>query len=388
MSLPFIGRLRQAYAAEEVTYGTAVVLASANAFRQLDIDLMSNPKDRKPAPDKLLTPDLQRQITHREQASFDIKKALMWPSGVVNTAPELDVFLKHGFGTKKAGTLSAVTTNETVASTTQFTLDTVTGLAVNDGVLINVTGVGPVVRFVTAIATRLVTVAPALPSAPTTGDTVKAGTTYKPATNPASSLVIADYLQLAVGPQAFSRELRGCTVDKIGIAFDANDEPTIQISGPAKTQLRSTAQAQPGAFTTVGSAMPSGILGGMRIGAAAYAFLKANVSLTNEMTVRNAEFGTASASAFYRRGRRSVEIGIDAYVEDPSVLYAPAEAASTVAVLIQCGTTEGQIWAFYSPAVEFGLPSTPDGENELVWSFKGLALGSGAGNNEIYLAQC
>lgn len=386
-TVPFLGRLGQLYVMEEPTYGEVVALDAAKAVRHLDLDLAWNPNGLRDAPDRLQTPDQERRIVGRADASFDVKKMALWPSGTIGTLPEANLFLKHGIGAVKAGALSTTITNATSPSTTQFTLDDVTGLAVGDPVLVKSSGAGGnQVRWVTDIATDLVSVAPALAEAPSTDDVVKACVGYTPVTNPSKSLVLAHYLSQNAGssPQALAREMRGCVVDKLAFTFDSNEEPMLEVSGPAQQQIR-PGQSQPGAFTTVGTAIPSGIIGGLRVGAAAYAFQKAGVTLTNAMKVRNIDYGTRVGQSFYRAGKRAVELSIDAYVEDPAVIYAAAEAATRTPIVLQTGTTEGQIWAIYMPACEFDVPSTPDDDTELMWSFKGRALGT-AGNDEIFVA--
>jgi hypothetical protein len=495
VNTPFIGRLGQAYAKVEATYAADVVLAATDAFRHLDLGLVYSPRNRKNASDRLMTPDLRRRITQRATASFDVRQALMWPSGTLNTPPELDLFLTHGLGARTNVTLATtfapkppvaaldavaglvtsgthswkvtfsdaigetkpsaksnvlttveadhgkatltipkgptgtikrtiyrtiagdtgpwkkvadVSDNTTVtyqdniadgafgvdapAADTSMLLTTTGGfvadagtLAVGDAVLITRNSV-KYPRFVTAVSTTNLTWAPALPTAVMASEALKGGVTYKPATNPASSITIAHYLAMDAGggAQTFTRELKGCVVDKLTMDFDANEEPTISLSGPARNQVR-PAQATPGAFTTIGTAIPSGISGELLVSGTAYPFLKAQIGLINEMVLRNAEYGTSQANGFYRRGRRVVDISIDAYVEDPAPLYAFGESTVTVPILLQTGMTEGQIWAVYCPLVEFELPTTPDNLEELQWSFKGIALGNN-GNDEVYLA--
>lgn len=378
-----IGRLEQLYAKVEGSYATPPTFASTDAFRHLEAELGINIRNRSNAMDRLLTPDQRRRTTHKTTASWDLKKALMWPSGTIGTAPEggADVILTHGMGAKTTGAATTTVAASPSPTTTVFTVASATGIAVGTMIAVNVTGVGICVRMVTALATAAVTVNMALPSAPTTGDTVKTGVQYSPATNPASSFALGSYI--TTNGTLFSRQLNGCVVDKLSFMFDANDEPSFSASGPACDQTR-PAQAQPGGFTTVGTVMPTGLAGSLRVSASAYPMLKAQVNLANNMKTRNAEYGLTKASGFYRVGRRAVDVSIDAYVEDPTVLYALGESTVTAPILIQTGTTEGQIIVVYMPAVEFEIPTTPDGENELIWSFKGVALGT-AGNDEIYV---
>jgi hypothetical protein len=391
-TVPFIGRLGQLYVKTEgaANYGVSPTLASTDAARHLEVDLTYDPLNLTDATDRWPTPGLRRRVVHKTTAGFDLKSMLMWPSGALGTRPESDVLLTNALGASQAITpLSTTVTAGTTPSTTQFTAAAVTGLvAGRSWVLINIASLGiNCARLVTAIATNLLTVAPALPAAPATSDTVKSGVDYYLATNPASAFTLAHYLGQNAGtsPQSFNREINGAIVEKASFMFDANGEPMMSLSGPGKTQT-SPAQTQPGSFTTVGTAIPSGILGSLRVGAAAYPFLKASVQVQNGMTVRNTEYGKSSAESFYRNGRRSITVSADVYVEDRTIIYDNALTTTPVSLLLQIGTAAGQTWGLYLPQVEFDVPSTPDSEKELIWSLKGTAL-EVSGNDAFYLGQ-
>lgn len=379
-----IGRLGQPYLKVEAGgYAVAPTFAATDAFRHLELDLTTNKLARTNAPDRVTTPDLRRRITNRTVGSWAIKKALMWPSGTPGTLPELTVAYENGLGAKHGPTpLSTTVSASPSPTTTVFSVAAVTGLAVNDPIQVQ-TPTGLEIVFVQAIATLALTVAPALSAAPATGATVKSGVGYSLATDLAKSFDIGHYI--TTSGTLFSREALGCVLDKLGFAFDANAEPVFTASGPCQDVNR-PAQAQPGAFTTTGSAIPSGILGALKVNGVAYPMMKAAFNITNGMKLRNAEMGTNKAIGFYRAGRRVIEVQIDVYVEDPAPIYANAETATALSVSLQCGTVNGQIWGVYCPKVEFEMPTTPDGENELMWSFKGTALGT-AGNDELFLGQ-
>lgn len=396
VTTPFIGRLGRMYLKLEgaSTYGTAPTFASTDVVRNLDLDLSYDPKALKAAPDRLRTPDLQRQIVNRATASWALKRALMWPSGTIGTAGDagLDALLTHVMGaTRRSAALS--TTVASGATTTGCVLTSASGLAVNDPILINVAGDQQRVVFIQTISTNTVTWLTTLPTAPTAGDVVKSGVLYMPATDVPSSFSIGHYLGTSANvsrggaAQTFNRQMTGCIADTLDLKFDANSEPELAAGGPGKAQA--TGQTEPGAFTTVGANIPSGITGAAIISAAAYAFMKASIALKNNSTVRNADFGASSANGYYRRGQRDVKLSLDAYVEDPAPIYNNALSGTAIPVLIQNGATEGQIWAVFLPKVRFELPSTPDGDAELVWSFKGTALGGGTptgSNDEIFIA--
>jgi hypothetical protein len=378
----FLGRQGQLYVKAETTYGTAPSLASTNAVRHLDFDITFNPLSRTNAPDRLRTPELRRRVTHQADAAVAFKKMPMWPSGTIGTAPEAAPLFKNLFGATVIGALS--TTVASSPTTTGAVLTSVTGLTAGEWVNITISGV-IYSRHTTSVnsGTKAVSWEPALPSAPTAGDVVKSGVSYQLASEAPESLYAAHYLLNGAGA-TLSRDVDGFVLNQGQFDFETNEEPMFSASGPARWQTRPAQASAPASFTTVGTAQPSGITGELRVGTAAYPIRKASFAITNNHVLRKGEYGNTKATAFYRRARRAVEVTIEAYVEDASVIYANAESATAIPIFIQTGRTEGQIWGIHCPLVEFQVPQTPDGDEELVWTFKGIALGS-AGNDEISL---
>jgi hypothetical protein len=254
---------------------------------------------------------------------------------------------------------------------------------VGQAVLINVTtgspATGRVVRWLTSVAGAVVTWAPALPQAPAVSDTVKSCVNYSLATNLPNALSIAHYMQ------SLSKEGSGAVVDTLKIMFDANEEVRYEASGPMKTRL-STAQSQPGSFTTVGTTPPSGLVGSMRIGSSAVDFLKLGITIENNMDLDNYQFGTSSAQGYFRRNQRSVTLDLTAMLTDNTTLLTAAENATDNVLMVQCGQTEGSIVAAYCPVADFDIPDHPDGEETLELNFKGTAKGTITGNDELRLA--
>jgi len=239
----------------------------------------------------------------------------------------------------------------------------------------------PFVRVLTDVTDDALTWAPALPSAPSEGDTVKGGVTYKLTTDLAISLCIAHYLT------NFRRELLGVGINELAMAFDANEEPRATASGPASEQLTGTAQDEPASFTTVGGNPPSGLIGELLIDDALYLFKSLEVTIGNGLVVRNQEYGVNAPTELYRNGRREIALSLETFAETESTLYDLAEAGTNVSVLKQTGKTEGNIIAIYAPKVEFKVPETDDPEEETSWSFTAMALETAdEQNDELTLA--
>jgi hypothetical protein len=380
MTIP-IGRKGQLYVVKEGTYGYEECIAASNAVRHIEIGFTANPFNRVTSPEKKVSPGPVNRFDRKKTAELGTLSALLRPSGTLNTLPELDPVLEAGFGDVENVTLA--TTVSSSPTTTGATVADAGTLAAGDAVLIAVTGHAdsPFVRVLTDVTGAALTWAPALPVAPSVGDAIKGGITYKLTTDLAISLCMAHYLA------DFKRELLGAGINELAMTFDANEEPRVTASGPAKEQLTGTTQGQPSAFTAVGGNPPSGLIGELVIDGAAYLFKSLEVSIGNGLQIRNQEYGVNGGTEIYRQGRREITLSLEVFAETESTLYDLAEAGTNVSLLKQTGRTEGNIVAIYAPIVEFKVPETDDPEEEVSWSFEGLALESADGaNDELTLA--
>lgn len=375
MALPQ-GRTGRVYLKKEAAYGVEEVLASANALRHINVGFSHSPFQRVNSSEKNPSPGLFTRFDRKPATSLATLIALLRPSGTLNTLPEIDPILEVAFGAKTNVTLA--TTVASGPTITGCTVASAGALAIGDVVFLEVTGQAnsPYVRFLTNVVGVALTWAPALPAAQTVGDDVKGGVTFKLTTPLAISMTIAHYLT------GFKRELLGCGIDSFELAFDANAEPQVTVSGPAKDQLTGTAQAQPGAFTTVGGNPPSGIIGETWIGSTLYLMKSLNVSWTNSLNARNTEYGVRLPTEIYRNGLREISVTLDAWAETEATLYDLTEAGTKVSVLNQTGRTQGSIVGLYMPSVDFAPPEQTDEDTEVNWSFSGTALESSIGAND------
>ncbi len=382
MTIP-IGRKGQVYLKKEAAYGTEETVTATEALRHIEIGFGFDPFNRVTSPEKKQSPGPATRFDRKKSAELATLAALLRPSGSLNTLPEIDPILEAAFGSLTNVTLSTTVEASPSPTTTGCTVASAGTLAVGDAVLIVVSGEdnSPFVRILTGVASAALTWAPALPAAPTAADALKGGITYKLTTDLAISLTIAHYVA------SFKRELLGVGVNELALAFDANEEPRVTASGPASEQLSGTTQAQPGVFTTVGGNPPSGLIGELSIDGTAYLFESIEVTIGNGLVLRNQEYGVNAATELYRPGRREISVSLEAFAETEATLYDKAEAGSNVVLMKQTGRTEGNIIGVYLPKVEFKVPETDDPEEEVSWSFTGLALESADGqNDELTLA--
>lgn len=381
-----IGRQGQLYVVEEVTYGTTPALAATDAQRHIEVTMPFDNVNRRTILEKKQSPGtITAARTNQRKIAAFTDRAILRPSGTLNTVPEVGKLLKAGFGSVSNVTLST-TVSVGTGAVGGCTVASATGLAVGDFVLITCPdGKKRLRQILTLPGGGVMTWAPNLPAAPADGAAVKGVITYKLTTQLTLSLSLAHYLKFTDGSAGLKRVISGAVVDKLALAFDSNDDPMITASGPGKAVA--DAPAQPGGFTTVGGQPPSGIVGETYIDNTVMKVLKLGFEIANGMALRLDSYGYDAAEEAYRSGRREVSVTIDARAEAESTLYDLAEAGTNAAAFKQTGFTEGNCLAVRCPQVEFKVPDTDDPDTEVNWPFKGMALESAdAANDEIYLA--
>lgn len=374
-----IGRTGRVYVAQESAYGTQASLVAGDAVRVIDgkVKFNQNPRNRVNSKERHAHPSQIYRHDRRKTADWMLG-GVIFPSGTINTLPDMDPILKSVFGQVRNVTLSTTATG--VPTTTTIPCASVTGLAVGDPVLVNIStgSAGRVVRWITAINTLTLTVAPAMPAAPASGDAVKGCVGYSFTTAPGASLNMANYLT------SKSYEIAGGVPENLKLTFDSNDEISWEASGPARSRTR-PAQTDPATHTVAGTTPPSGLTGSLRIGATAEEFIKASFEIKNGLELDNIAFGTSQAQAMYRKSKRAVTASIDARQSDDVTIEDLGDSNANTAALLQCGLTEGSIVAVYMPAMEIDTPEDADSDEERMHSFKALLKGV-TGNDEMYLA--
>ena len=375
-----VGRVGRVFVAKQATFGTAPAFAATDAVRHSMVKLNANPRNRVDALIRAAHPDITTRRTRRTTANWALGDVL-YPSGTLNTLPDMSDIIECGLGAAPTNT-PAATTIASGSGVSGATLASGTGMVVGQPILINVStgspATGRVVRWLVTVVGAAVTWAPPLPQAPAVSDTVKACIGYAPATDLPKALQIGHYLT------SVSKEGSGCVVDQLKFSIDANDEIRWEASGPMIERL-TAAQAEPGAFTVVGTTPPSGLLAGLRVGALAYEMLKMEMTISNGMEMDNFAAGISKAQNYFRKSRRSVKVSINAMYSSDVTLMTAAEGTTDNVILAQCGNTEGSIIAFYMPTVEFDVPDDPDAEETMEHTFNG-AVKATNGNDLFYMA--
>jgi hypothetical protein len=377
-----IGRKGKVFLKKEAAFGTEEVLAATNFLRHLSVNFSFDPFQRVVSAERKTSPGAVNLFDRRQVAGLSSLQALLRPSGVLNTVPEVDPILECAFGTKRNVVLSTTIAAAGLGTTVADTLTSAAGLAVGDALVFTRSGV-KYVRFLTTVntGTGVITWAPALPTPMADGETVKSAITYKLSTDLALSLTVAHYLS------GFKRELTGAAIDSLKLDFDGTEEARLDASGPAKEQRTGTAQAEPASATQVGGNPPTGMVGELYIGNTAYLHRKLGVDLKNGLAMRNVEAGSNVASEVYRANRRETMVSLEAFAETEATLYDLCEAGTYASLFRQNGRTEGNIVAVYCPIVNWQVPETTNEEDATNWNFTGRALESTDGaNDELILA--
>jgi hypothetical protein len=388
-----IGRIGQAYVKEEATYGTVPSLTAAEAFRHKALTFPgSDVKNKRSIMEKKASPFTmtQQRTDTRTTAGFNLN-AILRPSGTINTLAEMSPFLKAAFGSV-VNTALSTTVSAGTGLVGGCTLASGTGTAIGLPVLITCPDGKKRVRRLTAAntGTGVVTWAPNLPSGqnPADGAAVKLGTVYKLTSALALSLSIAHYLKNTDASAGLSRVLSGAVVEKFALNFDANDDPTLTISGPGKLLDATNAPSQPGGFTMVGTQPPSGITGEFLFGNTAAKILKLGIDMSTGIKLRSESYGYSSAEEAYRALRAEIGVNLELRTESQT-LYDLAVAGTNTGLFLQTGFTEGNIVAVHMPAVELQVPDTDDPDDEVNFPFKGMALeSSDAALDALYLMLC
>lgn len=273
-------------------------------------------------------------------------------SGVSATAPELDVILKHMFGTVTRGAGTAV--DATNASTTVIKCTSAAGFTVGQIVYFSAAGV---YRYVTAVDTGAtpdtVTVAPALSAAPTTGDIVSANVyTYSSSTTAS----LAFYYFVGNSPFTFL----GCKCTGKIESFEAGSRPVLSVTVEAadwNTDTKASIPAATDLFPTV--IPPIGKGGNLWYNGAAKNVASVELGIGN--TLMHREVMVASGSV---QGMEAVE-PVDRFNEGSFEPYYSGgyltdfAAASDRVIAGQFGTTTTG-WGFYCPAARVMEPVPSD----------------------------
>jgi len=370
-----LGRQGQLYVVEESSYGVTPSLLATHACRHVNFGITYDPVGREPILEK--TQGAGHSTTSRRDTRIKAGwnyEGIFRPSGTLNTLPEQAPILLAGFG--QVANITLATTFSGTPTVSTGTVASATGLAIGQFILITCPdGKKRLRKLVTGTSGTNLVWSPNLPAgqAPASGAACKGAITYQLTGPNVKSLSFAHYLKLTDGTAGLSRNVRGGPVDVLMFEFDANGNPMLKASGPAKDQV-APAPSQPGGFTTVGGFPPSGISGELLIGNSTLKFLKLAVEIKNAMFLRNEEYGELSATEAFRSGRQEIGLTLDTYLENQAVLYDLTLAGTYVSTFMQGGFTEGNCFALHAPNSEYKVSDLDDPDSPVKAPFKGVAL--------------
>lgn len=252
------------------------------------------------------------------------------------------------------------------------------------------------IRFVAAVvnASTVVINAP-FSSTPGTGDALGRTITYFPATSLPSASIF-DYWS---PEDAVQRILAGSAVDRLRIRVNG-DFHQFSFAGSAKELIDSTSfapeqgglaefPAEPPVSAGQFSLVP-GSLGEAWFGATPSQFhtlLAAEVTLENNIDVRDREFGMQGVACF-AAGERRVTVDMDVLSDcraETVALYQAAAQRSPISVMFQLGQTEGHLCGVWMNQVVPEVPEFNDEETRLRWRFRD-SRAQGTNNDEMVVA--
>lgn len=392
-----VGALEQAYADVEATYAVSAgsggaALASTDAIRHLELSLTAK-NNREPSPEKRGTPDVQQSLPRRPTQGFNLSSIMWEPSGTIGTISNVGKFIKAGFGGNHVLSL-ATTVAAGVPTATGCDLTSAVGVAVGDLIVFEMPdGTMEVTRIVTVAAPAITY--DELSDAPAVGADALVGITYKLANTITESLSIYKYLNAG----GFKQAVYGAVVDQIQATFDGTKEVLLSIQGPAGRYADSNTtsdapteappQAKPASHTTVG-APASGMIGGFFVGDTSFPVINCQVTINNNLELRNKELGTRYASGIAGRANlRQVMVRVTVYLEDLTLFALAVNSAVTAQpaqLRFVVGNTSGNMLACVIPAAEFEIPEIGNeiGPKEL--TLEGVAYATD-GNDQVYFAE-
>ncbi len=392
-----VGALEQAYAKVEGSYGASAgsggeSLSATDAIRHLELSLSAK-NNREPSPEKRGTPDEAQSLPRRPTQGFNLSSIMWEPSGTIGTISNVGKFIKAGFGA--AHSFSLVTDiNDASPTATGFTLTSVTGLAVDDIIIVTMPDGSREATRVLSIVSLTIT-CDELSTAPEDNAVVVAGITYKPASNITETLAVYKYYNAG----GFKQATFGNVVDQIQATFDGTREVMLAIQGPggryADSNTPSNApteappQSKPASHTTVG-APASGMIGNFNVDENRFTVINVQVTINNNLELRNKELGTRYATGIAGRANlRKVNVRITFYCEDMLIFALATQSgitSQTGKLRFVVGDTNGGMLACVMPKVEFEIPDVGNeiGPKEL--TIDGVAYAT-SGNDQVFFSE-
>ena len=382
------GALEQAYIDLEASYNPAAVaaLGAADGIRHLELTV-SGKHNREASPEKRGTPDEQQSLPRRHTAAWNLSSVMWEPSGTPGTEANVGRLLKAGMGAQHTvtGGLTTTVSAAPAPTATGATLTSVVGLAVGDVIAVTVAGEREATRIKTLAGSAITF--DALSAAPDVPGEVVGGITYQLASLITQSFAVYKYYNAG----NFKQAAYGSVVDQITVTFDGTREVLLAISGPSARYSDSspgggTVQAKPAAHTTVGAPV-GGMVGSFFADTGVeFPVISVQVTIANNLELRNKELGTAYASGIAgRANNRQVGVTMTFYLEDLRVL-GMAHTFTRGVLRLLVGDTAGSMLAAILPGVEFEIPDVGNeiGPKELTITGKAYATN---GNDQVFLAE-
>lgn len=364
-----VGLLEQAYVDKEASFAVdagagGAALSATDGFGHIELTLMGK-NNREASPKKIGTPDAATSLARRTTAGFNMGANFWEPSGTLGTVSNLAPFIEQAFGTLHTISSGLATTvaASPAPTATGCTIASATGLAVGDVIVITTTN-GREATRVKSIATAAITF-DSLTTAPASGAAVVSGSSFKLASTLTGSLSIYKYYNAG----GFKEAVYGAVVEQLQATFDGTKEATIQCQGPAARYANSLTvdaspttappQAKPAAHTTVGNPI-NGMIGTFHVGTAAVLVTSAQVTIQNNLELRNKELGTRYATGIAGRTQiRKITTRITMFMEDTTIFQLATRSGitrQTGVLRLLVGDTNGSMVACVMPVVEFEIP--------------------------------
>lgn len=372
----------------EGEYGTVPSISEGNQFSGTRLRLRQQVQQRVRR-DKTGTRTFagvapgSRRVTSFELQSYHTENLGLDPRP--RTSPLIQSAMGAGPSVASSMALSASST------TTVLQFLAAHDLAVGDAVVFN-----DELRFVKQVlsASSIETNAP-LDTAPGSGEQTRPAASYAPASE-LPSVSLFDYWEPET---AVSRIAHGVVCDTMSLVVNG-DFHALEFTGQAQGIIDNVSFSEgngglssfplaPAGSTTLGQPVP-GNLGQAWLGSPTNRFLTvvgATISVSNDIRLRANEFGASEPQCIVP-GRREVTLDLELLEADDAAtrdLYSAGVSESGVPIMLQAGSTAGQLAGVYMPNVVPDIPEFDDSERLLSWRFRS-ARATGVADDEIYFA--
>lgn len=371
-----LGIEEQVFITPEVTFGVFVAPSGTDAIRIISSGFTAS-QERVNRADKRNSRSISGRITRKKTAEFNLNMYML-PSGSAGTPPDVHYALKAVFGTytNVAATSDTYSLNRDINESYTISrilgtklAESFTGCVFNE-MKIKFAGEDEVMLEITGFAKEWIRTT----ETTLTGDVAVAATTFNVAeTNHievGSVVKLGDDDNGGAGYEVTAIDATGLICTTSAVAVGASSGDAIVPFFPDAVTVGDPLGCFPGSISLDGVAM---------------CFSDFEVSLNNNIKMRNECFGSESATSYSASTFREVSFTGTLYMDSNNTnLPQISEGFQTVNLVVIAGSTAGRICTVNMPTAELNLVQyeIPE-EEEVTFSIEGQAIAPSTAESEL-----